>query len=204
MITINMPTHMSTLETHDLKHPLILKAYQITITLNTNMSLTNSEKLLLCSKQLAYMKEYLYSINGRNKYQYKVISKRVVLRKWYIFRKSEVCDKYPYRGNFFKKLMEKVIFPNVTNIHWERLDFHILFRRIRHIYNTIRVRLHELKHFTIRSLNKIARIPIISKMLFVKLKLTNAKNRITRILMRIRIQLNSCHSIIILINKYMS
>jgi hypothetical protein len=160
---INTPTHMCMLETHDLKDIRLLKAYRITITLNTNMSLTNSEKLLLCSKQLTYMKEYLYSINGRNKYQYKVISKRVVLRKWYIFRSLKICDKYLYRGNFFKKVVEKLIFHNVTNIHCERLrnplDFSIkkLKNRIRSVFNRIRIHLNN-RHSIIILTNKYMKI----------------------------------------------
>jgi ABC-type microcin C transport system duplicated ATPase subunit YejF len=152
---INTPTHMCMLETHDLKDIRLLKAYRITITLNTNMSLTNSEKLLLCSKQLAYMKEYLYSINGRNKYQYKVISKVVVRVESYVFRMVDICDKYLKRGNFFKKVVEKLIFHNVTNIHWERFYNPLFFlgkrvkNALKHTRNWIRKQLNSCRSYYI-------------------------------------------------------
>lgn len=152
---INSYSVMCSSEMNDLKDIHLIKAYSITKTLNTNSKLTNSDKLLLCSKQLAYMKEYLYSINGINKLQYKAISKLVVVRIKHIFRSRVVCDNIPYRKNFFEKVMEFVKFPNVTNTHWDRLKIPSFFlgKRIKNAlkrtHNWFRIQLNTCYSFII-------------------------------------------------------
>lgn len=143
------------MEKSDLNHKYILKAHTITNILNSNSRLTNSDKLLLCSIQLTYIKMYLYSINSRNKYQYKAISKLEVLRKWYVFRKLKIRDKYRQSKNFFEKVMEFAKKPNVTKLHWDRIHIPHLFlgkivkKLFRSTKNCIRIDLNKIISFII-------------------------------------------------------